>query len=225
MIVRLGALALAATLFSGHLVACDTSHDQPVQSLIESASALLAKGDMYGALDHFDAAIRKDPTNYLTIFKRGATYLSLGRSNQASADFDAVLSLKPDFEAALLQRAKLKSRAGDWSAARRDYNKVGGSTGKEKIVELEDAERAVKAAMEAERKGDYEACVAHAGAAIMVASGLHPLRTLRAGCRLKRGEVHEAVGDLRHALPNLSPQPQSILTTSTVTSCNCSLAT
>ncbi|CAZ83684.1 unnamed protein product [Tuber melanosporum] len=212
MIVRLGTLALAAALFSVHFVACDTSFNQPVQSLIESANALLAKGDMHGALDHFEAAIKKDPTNYLTIFKRGATYLSLGRSNQASADFDAVLSLKPDFEAALLQRAKLKSRTGDWNAARRDYKKAGGVTGKERIAELEEAERAVKTAMEAEKKGDYEACVTHAGTAIMVASGLHSLRSLRARCRLKRGEVHEAVGDLTHLvqlLPgNIDPHLQ-----------------
>ncbi|PWW72112.1 TPR-like protein, partial [Tuber magnatum] len=198
MIVRLRTLTLAATLFSGRLVACAASHDQPVQSLIESANALLAKGDMHGALDHFEAAIKKDPANYLTIFKRGATYLSLGRSSQASADFDAVLSLKPDFEAALLQRAKLKSRTGDWSAARRDYKKVAGAMGGEKIAELDEAEQATKVAMEAEEKGDYEACVTHAGTAIVVASGLHSLRSLRSRCRLKRGEVHEAVGDLTH---------------------------
>ena len=56
----------------------------PLQSLLESANALLAAGDTSGALNHFDAAIKKDPKNYLTLFKRGATYLSLGRSSQAS---------------------------------------------------------------------------------------------------------------------------------------------
>jgi DnaJ family protein C protein 3 len=208
MIVRLGKLALAAAIMSSvpsfTAAAAGPSSDQPVQSLIASANALLAKGDMYGALDHFDAAIKKDPTNYLTIFKRGATYLSLGKSSQASADFDAVLSLKPDFEAALLQRAKLKSRAGDWSAARKDFQKAGRSHG-DSIVEVDEAEKEVRAAVEAEARGDYGACVAHAGNAVMVASGMASLRSLRAKCRLQRGEVHEAIGDLTYA-PIFTPR-------------------
>lgn len=197
MIVRLGKFALAAAIMSSvpSFANASPSSDQPVQSLIASANALLAKGDMYGALDHFEAAIKKDPSNYLTIFKRGATYLSLGKSPQASADFDTVLSMKPDFEAALLQRAKLKSKAGDWSAARKDYKKAG-SEHSEKIVEIDEAEKAVQVATEAEAGGDYEACVSNAGNAVMVASGMPSLRSLRAKCRLQRGEVHEAVGDL-----------------------------
>lgn len=171
--------------------------DLPVQSLIASANALLAQGDMHGALDHFDAAIKKDPSNYLTIFKRGATYLSLGKSSQASADFDAVLALKPDFEGALLQRAKLKLKSGDWQAARKDYRKAGNV---EEILEIDEAENAVVEAQDAEKKGDWETCITSAGTAIMKATAMHSLRSLRARCRLARGEVHEAVGDLTYVL-------------------------
>lgn len=194
MIIRLRSLALAA-LLSLTLAADLPDPSLPVSSLIASANALLAQGDMHGALDHFDAAIKKDPSNYLTIFKRGATYLSLGKSSQASADFDAVLSLKPDFEAALLQRAKLHARSGDWDAARRDYRAAGRV---EEVVELEAAEKAVVGATEAEKVGDWETCVQDAGTAIMVAQGMASLRSLRARCRLARGEVHEAVGDLTY---------------------------
>lgn len=193
MIIRLRSLALAAAILSFTLASDLPDSNVPVSSLIASANALLAQGDMHGALDHFDAAIKKDPSNYLTIFKRGATYLSLGRSSQASADFDAVLSLKPDFEAALLQRAKLKARSGDWNAARRDYRAAGHS---EEVVDIDVAERAVVSAQEAEKKGDWELCITDAGTAIMSAQGMASLRNMRARCRLARGEVHEAVGDL-----------------------------
>lgn len=197
MIIRLRSFALAAAMLSLTLAADIPDHSLPVSSLLASANALLAQGDMHGALDHFDAAIKKDPSNYLTIFKRGATYLSLGRASQASADFDAVLSLKPDFEAALLQRAKLKARTADWDAARKDYHAAGPKY-QEDVVELDLAEKAARSAVEAEKSGDWEVCITDAGTAIMTAQGTASLRSLRARCRLARGEVHEAVGDLTY---------------------------
>lgn len=165
------------------------SNDVPVQSLIDSANALLAKGDMTGALDQFDAAIKRDPTNYLTIFKRGATYLSLGKSDKASADFDAVLALKPDWEAALVQRAKLKAGKGDWKAAQKDYKAAGK---KEEIKAVKEAEKATQAATKAQAKGEYDICVEQASKAIEVASSLVQLRLLRSKCRIQKGEVREA---------------------------------
>jgi DnaJ family protein C protein 3 len=167
--------------------------DLPVSSLVARADTLLQAGDKIGALDHFEAAIRKDPSNYLTLFKRGATYLSLGKSTQASADFDAVLNLKPDFEAALLQRARLKAKAGEWEAAKKDYGKVG--AGRE-IAEIEDAQTAAEKARKAEKKKDWDACAEQAGKAILVAPQVAALRSLRARCRMQKGDVLEAVGDL-----------------------------
>ncbi|KAI5807787.1 hypothetical protein BZA77DRAFT_330649 [Pyronema omphalodes] len=127
----------------------------PVSSLLASADALLAQGDKHGALSHFDAAVAKDPSNYLTLFKRGATYLSLGRSSQASADFDAVLELKPDFKAAFLQRAGLKAKTGEWKKAKEDYSKGGKEQERE---EVERAETAAELVKEAEARGDWETC-------------------------------------------------------------------
>ena len=168
----------------------------PVSSLVANGNALLAAGDKHGALDHFDAALRKDPTNYLTLFKRATTYLSLGRSSQASADFDAILSLKPDFEAALLQRAKLKAKVGEWEAARSDYVLAGETRHLEAIKEIEEARVAAQAAEAAEMKRDWETCVERSGQAIVVASQVSRLRAMRARCRIEKGDVHEAVGDL-----------------------------
>lgn len=193
------------------VVSADTSSsDVPVQSLIDSANALLAQGDMNGALDQFDAAIKRDPTNYLTIFKRGATYLSLGKSDKASADFDAVLALKPDWEAALVQRAKLKARTGDWKAAQKDYKSAGK---KDEIQAVKEAEKAAQAAEKAVEKGDYEVCEEQASKAIEVASGLVQLRLLRSKCRIQKGEVREAIGDLHHAavLDPVATEPHIII--------------
>jgi len=171
-------------------------YDLPVSSLLASADALLQSGDKQSALDHFAAAIKKDPANYLTLFKRGATYLSLGRSAAASADFDAVLSLKPDFEAALLQRARLKSKAGDWTAATADYQKAGTTKYATEIQQIAEAKTAAGEAFTAEGKKDWDTCVEKAGTAIIVAQTTPGLRRLRARCRMQKGDVLEAVGDV-----------------------------
>jgi DnaJ family protein C protein 3 len=152
---------------------------------------------------YFDVAIQRDPDNYLTIFQRGATYLSLGKNAQASRDFDKVLTIKPNFEGALLQRAKIKSRNADWNSAREDYAAAGKTDGPE-IAQLEEAQGAASLAAAAEKASDWEGCVSHAGVAIMVASTSLGLRQMRARCRFERGEVLEGVSDLAHAV-QISP--------------------
>ena len=209
MIVRLRCLTLLAAILSIPLssvyaiAASDIPSDTPVSSLVASAKENLAKGAPNDALVYFDLAISRDPSNYLTIFQRGATYLSLGRNTQASADFDRVLELKPDFEGALLQRAKIKAKNADWTGAKHDYIKAGKTRGEE-IAQLEEAQGAALLATEAEKKGDWEACVSQAGVAIMTASTTLWLRQMRARCRFERGEVREGVNDLAHVL-QISP--------------------
>jgi DnaJ family protein C protein 3 len=204
MIVQLSVLLFAAGLLSSNslvlaLSASDIPSDTPISSLLSSANAHLAKGETNDALTYYDVAISRDPNNYLTYFKRGATYLSLGRTSQAQEDFDKVLSIKPGFEGALLQRAKLKSKSAEWDAAKKDYAAAGKASGTE-IAELEEAQGAAALAVDAEKKGNWEECVSHAGVAVMVASRNLVLRQLRAHCRFERGEVQEGISDLAHVL-------------------------
>lgn len=204
MIIRLQSLALSALCFSSvpfaaALSAADVASDTPLSQLLASANANLAQGNAQDALTYFDIAIQRDPSNYLTLFKRGATNLSLGRNSQASRDFDQVLTLKPGFEGALTQRAKIKSRNADWAGARQDYA-AAGKQDVQDLADLEEAEGAAKLSADAEKAGDWEACVTHAGTAILVAGTAVELRQRRARCRLEKGEVMEATADLTHAL-------------------------
>lgn len=207
MITRLPSLALGAVLIYTPLsIAISPSEipaDTPIASLVSSAKANLAKGNSNDALTFFDVAISRDSNNYLTIFQRGATYLSLGNNGKASQDFDRVLTIRPDFEGALLQRAKIKSRNADWTAAKEDYEKAKKS-GSEDYSQLEGAMGAALLAADAEKAGDWEACVSHAGNAIMVASTALHLRQIRARCRFERGEVPEGLSDLAHGI-QISP--------------------
>ena len=105
MIFRLSSLALGLLSTAPLTNALSTSEiptDTPVSQLLKDASIKLATGNAQDALTYFDVAISRDPKNYLTFFKRGAAYLSLGRTVQAQSDFDKVLELKPGFEGALV---------------------------------------------------------------------------------------------------------------------------
>ena len=203
MIVNLSVLAFAATILSSNslvlaLRASDIPSDTPISSLLASANAPLAKGETNDALTYYDVAISRDPSNYLTYFKRGATYLSLGRTVQATQDFDKVLSIKPGVEGALVQRAKIKAKNGEWDAAKKDFITHGNSEAD--LAELEEAKGAAALATAAEKSGNWEECVTQSGVAIMVASKLLSLRKTRAHCRFERGEVQEGMSDLKHVL-------------------------
>src|SRR6266496_2301962 len=67
--------------------------------------------------------IDQDPNKYLSYFKRAATYLSLGRSTNALQDFTKILEIKPDFDQALLQRAKIYLKDGSLTEEKRDLQK------------------------------------------------------------------------------------------------------
>lgn len=204
MIIRVSSLALGASIilnapFVLTLSFSDIPSDTPIASLVSSAKANLAQGKANDALTYFDVAVSRDPNNYLTIFQRGATYLSLGQNIKANEDFDKVLSIKPDFEGALLQRAKIKSRNADWEGAKKDYQ-TAKKLDSPDFNELLEAEGAATLAKAAADKGDWEGCVSQAGTAIMVASTTLSLRQLRAKCRFERGEILEGLADLQHVL-------------------------
>jgi len=193
-----GAIILASSLANA-LSPSDIPADIPVSQLIKSANAQLTAGNAQDALTYLDVAVARDPQNYLNIFKRSAAYLSLGKSQQARRDLDKVLALKPGFEGALVQRAKLRARNGEWAGARADYEAAGRKGGPE-IAELEEGQGAATLAEEAAEAANWDECIQQAGVAIMVAGAQLDLRRLRARCRFEKGEVAEGVSDLQHLL-------------------------
>lgn len=203
MIANLLIQVLASYLISQRtlvlaLSSTDIPADTPISSLLSSANKHLANGETNDALLYYDVAIARDPQNYLTYFKRGAAYLSLGKSLQAKTDFDHVLSIKPGFEGALLQRAKIKAQLGDWEASKKDYLAHGSLV--RELAQLEEAKGASILAASAEKSGNWEQCIVHSTEAIGVASKMLNLRKIRAHCRFENGEKQEGINDLRHVL-------------------------
>lgn len=205
----LGAIALSSVQLAFGLDVKDIPADVPVSQLISSATAALVQGNGQDALTYFDLAITRDPQNYLTIFRRGAAYLQLGKSAQASHDFDRVLALKPGFEGALVQRAKIRSRNGDWSGAKKDYE-TAGKKGGDEIRELEEAQGAATLAVEAEKAGDWAACTGQSDIAIAVAGAFVDPRQRRARCRFEKGDIMEGISDL-HYISQISGSSDAFL--------------
>lgn len=149
---------------------------------------------------YYDAAIARDPSNYLSVFKRATAYLSLGRSSQATEDFNQVLKLKPGFEGAHVQLAKIKAKVADWEGARAEYVSANKAEDSPELEELTAAQTAAGLAVEAEKAKQWDDCINNAGTAIFVAPRAVSLREVRARCRFEKGEVEEGMGDLQHVL-------------------------
>ncbi|PHH58600.1 hypothetical protein CDD81_5140 [Ophiocordyceps australis] len=195
---KFSSLALTASLLVSASV--DIPTDLPLEALLSTAQSHLAKRQTTEALAYYDAAISWQPDNYLTLFKRATTYLSLGRDAQATDDLTRVLALKPGFEGAYVQLAKIKARSADWSAAKSAYRAAGKGTSSSELTELVGAEEAAGLAEAAKEAGRWDDCIYHSAKAIVVASKSAGLRQVRANCRLQRGHVEEALSDLKHVV-------------------------
>lgn len=206
MAYRLCKLGVVAGLLatSAAISPSEIPSDLPVSSLLSTAQAHLIKGETHEALVYYDAAISRDPSNYLSIFKRGATYLSLGKTSQATDDFNKVLEISPGFEGAHTQLAKIKAKTADWEGARAEYNAAKLAADAPEVVELEAARGAAVLAQQALDAQQWDECAQYANDAILVASRSAHLREVRSKCRFERSELEEGIVDLRHIL-NLRP--------------------
>ncbi|XP_068152946.1 dnaJ homolog subfamily C member 3 [Drosophila tropicalis] len=95
-----------------------------IDNHLELGKEFLARGQLSDALTHYHAAVEGDPSNYLTLFKRGTVYLALGKTRFAIQDFSRVLELKPDFIAARTQRGVVYMKSGEYELALTDFEEV-----------------------------------------------------------------------------------------------------
>ncbi|XP_075146617.1 dnaJ homolog subfamily C member P58IPK [Haematobia irritans] len=95
-----------------------------IENHLELGRQFLAHNQLSDALTHYHAAVEGDPTNYLTLFKRGTVYLAMGKTRFAIQDFTRVLELKPDFTAARLQRGTVHMKNGEYNEAAEDFEQV-----------------------------------------------------------------------------------------------------
>ncbi|ANB15822.1 Jem1p [Sugiyamaella lignohabitans] len=185
---------------------------EPATGFVSKGDSLLSTGDVSGALEHYDSAVRIDPENYLYLFKRGAALLSLGRDLQALKDFDRALEIGPKFESALNQRAKINLKFGRIESALDDAKGLKAITAQNIIESAAIYSNSLQQALKAEKKGDIEGCIAHASEALAVSPNSLEMRKLRAKCRISHNDMREALVDLSHVQSLTPSNPESFVT-------------
>ncbi|CAO3633538.1 unnamed protein product [Cunninghamella echinulata] len=156
-----------------------------------------------------------NPMNYISYYKRATAYLSLGRNQAAAEDFTKILSLKPDFDKALFQRAKIYIQNGEFDLAKKDLKQYLKNHSKDDealqmLNDIEDATKNIKKAKQALESGSFDECIDHISSAIRVASNLGNIRKLSAKCHIGKGEFDLAVGDLSRAA-HITPSDNELL--------------
>nr|CAG8484394.1 11888_t:CDS:2 [Entrophospora candida]CAG8485172.1 9931_t:CDS:2 [Entrophospora candida] len=200
MKIRCYILTLASFLFSTtNYVFCDKS----AQQYLEEGSELFKRSLYEEALKNYDAAIGQEPDNYLSYFKRATTHLALKSNSFALQDFSKVLELRPDFDQALIQRAKLFITEGSLAEAKRDLTKYFKKAPKDDAVKklLESITKAEESILKAEKlfkEKNYEGCINELSLALDISPKSYKSRLLRSECYLANGEVEQGVRDLTY---------------------------
>lgn len=175
--------------------------DLTTSQLIDKANSLLASGLSTQALELFDLALDRNPDDYLTLYKKATTQMSLGHYNHASTSFQRVLELK-DFDKARIQLAKIYLKLGDLDACKSqiDTHLAAGKDVSSVISTLQTDLAATRKHLKACRTHlsakKWDSCVEEASAAIQHSPQNAELRQIRSDCHLARGHIQEAAGDL-----------------------------
>lgn len=163
---------------------------------------MLARGQLSDALTHYHAAVEGDPSNYLTLFKRGTVYLALGKARFALQDFTKVLELKPDFTSARMQRGSLYFKVGDYESALEDFQRVLQEDPYNAVVN--DQYNRIPAALDQwaivksrEEMADYQTVI-HLVTQLLELSPMSvDFRRARANAYIQENDILSAISDLR----------------------------
>lgn len=184
---------LALTCSLACVGASDTTN---AKDFVSKGDSLLSSGEFQAAISAYDNAVKLEPTNYLYLFKRSAAYMSVGKNLPALEDLETILKLKPGFEGALTQRARLNLKLGKYDSANQDAKSLGGDKGDKILETVKESQDALQNVEKAVGKKDYESCVEQCGIVLSNSPNYLQMRKQRAECRIYQGHVQEALVDL-----------------------------
>ncbi len=92
-----------------------------VGKIRSAADQALAKGDVEQSLKFWNQVIDLEPNNESNYYKRFRVLLRQQKVPAAINDLTKAIALKPDYEAALVQRAKLYLKSGKCAEATQDF--------------------------------------------------------------------------------------------------------
>lgn len=177
---------------------------QDVERHLEQGKKLLAAGQFADALLHYHMAIEGDPTNYMSYFRRATVYLAMGKSKSAIPDLDKVLELKPDFNAARMQRANVRLKQGRLDEAEKDYVVVmqqdsSNSEAQQHLKVIPEVREYLDHAEVLRSRNDHMHAIQHLTAALESCVWDANLHELRASSYEQVGNIQGAIQDIRRA--------------------------
>uniref|UniRef100_A0A7E4VN23 J domain-containing protein n=1 Tax=Panagrellus redivivus TaxID=6233 RepID=A0A7E4VN23_PANRE len=182
---------------------------QEVEKHLELGKQFLGKGQFADALTHYHAAIDLDPTNYLTYYRRATVLLASGKVKAALPDLDKVVELKPDFTAALIQRGNLLIKQGRFDAATDDFKAVlatdsSHAESREKLQHIAQLREWVEQAHDYFENDDFKSAELLLDKVLEICQWDPDLHRKRSHCRRQRGDIQNAIADIR-AISKLVP--------------------
>ncbi|CAM1322729.1 DNAJC3 (predicted), partial [Pycnogonum litorale] len=185
-----------------NLDVAETSVASEIEQHLEMGKQLLAKRQYSDALSHFHAAVEKDPSNYLTYFKRATVYLALGKSKSALDDLNAVLKLKPDFLGARITRGEILLKQARLDEAHIDFEKTlqvdpGNSAVLSMYSSIETLRHDIQLAHDLINGRRHHEAVDVLNKVMQIAPWNVDLHEMRADCYIVLGDLIKAISDLR----------------------------
>ncbi|KAF8313190.1 TPR-like protein [Clavulina sp. PMI_390] len=202
--MRLPSYLLSLILVAATAANADSGvESQSLATLTGQANHLLGLGQFGDAARRYSEAIEQSPSDYVLYYKRATAYYSMNRFSNALEDFETVLRLTDgSFSRALLMKANILAREGDWAEAKKltkQYTKKSGTTDKDVqdlLFSITEGEVATKKAQQAAKANKYDECIEQSTNALTTASHATWLRELRVECAIANGDLEQAIGDL-----------------------------
>ncbi|CAD5229459.1 unnamed protein product [Bursaphelenchus okinawaensis] len=187
---------------------------QEAEKFLEQGKILLASGQFNEALQQYHSAIDLDPTNYQAYFRRATVMLATGKIKGALPDLDKVVELKPDFIAGRVQRGNLLVKQGKLAQAGEDFkitlkNEPSHSEATEKIEKVKQLQELYEQVDELFENDDYEAAEKILDRLMEECMWDASLHRKRAKCRKMRGDIQNAISDVK-AIAKLIPDSTEV---------------
>lgn len=171
-----------------------------VESLIAKGDAALKASNYEDALSSYTSAIKIDPTNFNTYYKRAGLYLLRGKNKPALDDLNKVLVQSPNFIQARLRRGKVHLAFGHFDTAKDDFKEVlktkpDNDLAKTQLIALEKCSRDLDMGRTAMENGQYEEASRILSEVLDVATESAEARLLRTKASLNLKQYHKMLED------------------------------
>jgi len=169
----------------------------------------MSSGQFPEALQHYHTAIELDPEDYQTYYWRATVLLALGRVKAALPDLHRVVELKPDFVAGRVQRGNILFKQGQLSESAEDFRYAvrtdpGHAEARDKLDKVALLHEVIESANDYFENDDCRNAETLFDQAVEHCQWSAELHRKRSKCRLARGDIQNAISDIR-AVAKLVP--------------------